>query len=136
MAFFPGFLLARVGQPVEFTNSEQVPHNVTIRAAGGDSTVFNADTGSGEAVRHVFHQPGAYQVACAWHAGMNASIYVVSSAFAVVAEDDGAFSFSDVPPGDYVLSVWSAGATRRFERPVHLDPGGPRVDVGEVLPPG
>ena len=45
--FLPHTLLARVGQPVEFRNSEDMPHNVSVVRRESGSEVFNVGTGGG-----------------------------------------------------------------------------------------
>ena len=42
--FLPHTLLVRVGQPVEFRNSEDLPHNVSVTRRESGSEVFNVGT--------------------------------------------------------------------------------------------
>src|SRR5689334_17660699 len=42
--FVPTVLIARVGQPVEFRNSEDMPHNVGVTRQTSGTAVFNVGT--------------------------------------------------------------------------------------------
>ena len=123
IAFLPTLLLVRAGQPLEFRNSEEVPHNVHVVETATGSTLLNVATTMGEPYQHTFDRTGGYAVSCDLHPGMSAFVLVVSAPYATVAGDDGAFLLSDVPAGAYTLTVWSADPERRIERPVQITDG-------------
>ena len=118
--FLPNFVLARVGQPVEFSNSENVDHTVLIVAAATDEMVLDASTPPDGRVRHVFTEPGEYIISCDIHGSMTALVMVVSAPYAVSADEDGAFSIEEVPPGSYTLTLWTADPSLRTERVVEI----------------
>ena len=118
LAFVPGLLLVRQGQPIVFRNSEDVLHNVRVQETGKAQPVFNVATIPGNSYTHTFERPGFYSVGCDVHETMHADILVTSTPYAVVADDDGHFTLSDVTPGSYKLTVY-LGA-RRIERLVHV----------------
>ena len=123
LSFLPQFLVVRAGQTVEFRNSEEVSHNVRVVDAATDSTLFNVATPQGEPYTHAFTHAGEYTVACDIHPGMTAFILVVNVSYATIAEEDGAFTFSDVPPGEYTLRVWHPDVTQRLTRQVRIEEG-------------
>lgn len=133
LAFVPGFLLVRAGQPVEFRNSEDVGHTVRVVDAVVDSTLFNAVTMLDESFHHTFDKAGSFAVSCDIHPGMTAFILVVSSSYAVAADDDGGFSLSGVPPGSYTVTVWSIDPSRRSERVVEIASDGTEL-ILDVTP--
>ena len=125
LAFTPSLVLVRQGQPMLFRNSEDVLHNVRVQEADKAQPVFNVATIPGNSYTHTFEQPGFYSVGCDVHETMHADILVTSTPYAVVAEEDGRFTFADVLPGAYKLTVY-LGA-RRIERVVEVT--GSRMDL-------
>lgn len=116
--FFPSLLLVQKGQKVEFRNSEDVLHNVRVTNTDTGTPVFNIATPPFGAYEHTFDEAGYYAVSCDVHPAMAANILVTSTPYAVVAEKDGRFTFSDVPPGSYTLTVYSGA--QRIERVVEI----------------
>ena len=129
MTFFPGLLIMRPGQTVEFRNSETTAaHNVRVTYLPTDSTLFNVGTAQGIPYRHSFQAVGGYHVTCDIHPGMDAALLVTDAPLFARADDSGAFRFSTVPPGSYVVEVWSMDPAQRSNRtlqvgnePVQLD---------------
>jgi len=111
MEFLPPVLLANVGQPVHFHNSEDVLHNVRVYNIDTLETAFNISTAIGGTYEHHFDTAGTYRVACDIHPAMGASVIVTSAPHAAVAARDGSFVFDDVAAGSYTAVV-QAGATR------------------------
>ena len=111
MEFLPPVVLAIVGQPVNFTNSEDVLHNVRVYNIDTKDTEFNISTPIGGTYVHHFETAGTYRVACDIHPAMGASVVVTRSPYSTVAERDGSFAIDDVAPGAYTAFV-QAGAQR------------------------
>src|SRR5919108_291874 len=102
--FVPDMLLVRVGQPVEFRNSEDSPHNVNVNRIPTGTEIFNVATAPYQKHVHTFDQPGQYAVACDIHPGMTATVVATTTPYVTIADDAGNFSWPDIPPGDYTLS--------------------------------
>ena len=111
MEFLPPVLLANVGQPVHFHNSEDVLHNVRVYNIDTLETAFNISTPIGGTYEHYFDTAGTYRVACDIHPAMGASVVVTSAPHAAVAARDGSFVFDGVAAGSYTAVV-QAGAER------------------------
>lgn len=111
MEFLPPVVLATVGQPVHFVNSEDILHNVRVFNIDTKETAFNISTPIGGTYEHHFDAAGTYRVACDIHPQMGASIVITTSPHAAVADRDGAFSLDNVAPGAYTALV-QAGAER------------------------
>lgn len=120
LAFLPPQLLVHVGQPLLFTNSESLAHNVHVVFIDSDSTVYIADMDPGSRAQIVLELEGGYDVTCDVHPGMRAFIYATSAPYAALADPDGRFFIADVPPGSYTASVWSASAELRGERAIEV----------------
>jgi plastocyanin len=103
--FVPELLMARVGQPVEFRNSEDMEHNVIVVRSRTGRSVFNASPPPFQKYVHTFTEPGMYLVSCDIHPGMRATVVATTTPYAVVADSSGGFSFRDIPPGTYKLTM-------------------------------
>lgn len=128
--FLPGVLLARVGQPVEFRNSESINHNVYVTRGAAAAVEINVSTDPGQSYTHTFTRPGAYDVSCDIHPSMRASLVVVDTPHAATADDFGNYLIMNVPPGQYrVTSVPAAPGEPRI-----VDVAGTHADLGTVTP--
>lgn len=129
-AFIPELLVARVGQPVEFRNSEDIPHNVYVKRSRTGREVLNVSTDPAQRHTHVFTEAGQYDVSCDIHPGMLASVFVVATPYAAVADASGSFLILNVPPGSYRLTATNAGED--MTRTVEVS--GSHTDVGSAEP--
>lgn len=129
LTFIPGLLLVRRGQPVMFRNSEDVLHNVRVGETGNAQPVFNVATVPGNSYTYKFDRPGFYSVSCDVHETMHADIFVASTPYAVLADDDGRFTLSDVLPGVYKLTAHVGG--RHLERQVQVTSPRTELVIGE-----
>lgn len=109
--FLPHTLLVRVGQRVEFRNSEDMPHNVAVTRRESGSEVFNVSTEPHQKYDHTFDRVGQFDVKCDIHEGMEATLIVARGPVTTIAADNGRFSFSNVAFGSYTLSLTYTGQT-------------------------
>lgn len=116
--FVPTVLIARVGQPVEFRNSEDMPHNVSVTRRESGVAVFTVGTEPHQKYVHTFERVGQFDVKCDIHEGMEATLIVSTGPETIIAADDGQFSFPNVPFGAYRLSVTFNGQT--VEQPIDV----------------
>ena len=123
--FLPHTLLVQLGQPVEFRNSEDMPHNVSVTRRGSGTEVFNVGTEPRQQHVHTFDRIGQFDVLCDIHEGMSAIVIVAAGPTTTIAEDDGRFRFASVPFGSYKLSLTYEGQT--VEQAVEVS--GARTDV-------
>ena len=101
--FIPRLIVVREGQAVLFKNSEDELHTVHVQDDDGESLFNVAMPVQGGRHDHAFGEAGDYAVSCNVHQEMHATILVVKTPYAVVAERDGTFALSDVVPGTYDL---------------------------------
>jgi plastocyanin len=123
--FVPDLLFVRVGQVVEFRNSEDVDHNVRVLRNPTGTTVMDVSGSQHQVFKHTFDQPGSYDVSCDIHPGMRATIVASRTPYAIGTDDRGTFTLKDVPPGEYTLRVLVSG--RETTQAVSVK--GPRTDV-------
>jgi plastocyanin len=116
--FIPNVLMVRPGQPVEFRNSEDMPHNVSVTRRGSGTEVFNVGTEPGDKHVYKFDRTGQFDVLCDMHPGMSAIVIVSPGPVTTIAADDGRFSFPNVSLGSYKISLTFEGQT--IERPLEV----------------
>ncbi len=123
--FVPAILYVRVGQPVEFRNTDDRGHNVNVHRRATGASVFDVETDPQQKYVHTFDRMGQYDVACSEHPGMQATLIAANSPLATVSDEGGRFVIPNVTAGAYTLSVTFEGRT--VEQAV--DVKGPRTDV-------
>lgn len=123
--FVPNMLYVRVGQPVEFRNTEDMGHNVTVNRRDTGAGIFSVETDPQQKHIHTFDRVGQYDVTCSMHPGMQATVVATRSPVSTTAGDDGRFTLSGVPAGNYTLSVTFDGRT--VDQAVTVK--GPRTEV-------
>lgn len=102
----PRVAAARVGQTVEFINSDAVFHNV--RSITKNNEDFNVAMPSKEdRFTKVFTKPEVFlQTKCSVHPWMNAYIAVIDHPFYAVTGASGEFVIRGLPSGKYTLEAW------------------------------
>ena len=123
--FVPEVLMARVGQVVEFRNSEDIVHNVIVVKQPTGRSIFDISGAPFETFEHKFAEAGVYAVSCDIHPGMRAALVVTTTPYATVSDADGRFRLPDVVPGSYKLVV--SGEGRDSERSVEV--AAPKTEV-------
>ncbi len=125
--FLPSSIIVRPGQALEFRNSDDLPHNITVTRRVSGSEVFNVSTERAQKYVHTFDRLGQYDVRCDIHEGMEATVIVAPGPVTTIAGDDGRFSLPNIATGQYKLSVTYAGQT--IERPVEVKSAGTSVTI-------
>src|SRR3546814_8186708 len=90
---------------IDVVNTDPVLHNT--HGFYGRRTAFNlALPNQGQRIKADLTRPGLVRVECDAHGWMLAWIYVADSPYYALTGEDGSFSLTDVPPGDYTLVTW------------------------------
>lgn len=103
--FVPPVLPVVRGTVVEFTNSDDVLHNVFSPSA----VAGKFDLGSyrqGEAHSMTLNEPGDVLILCNIHMEMEAHILVLKDSYFAAVASDGSFQIPEVPSGTYTLRIW------------------------------
>ena len=119
--FIPRLVLARPDQPIVFYNSEDDLHTVHVHDPSGRSLFNVAMPIRGGRHDTSFSTPGDYPVSCEAHSEMAATIVVVESPWATIADRDGSFTIPDVPTGTYTLVL--RRNEERHEQELEVTPG-------------
>lgn len=104
--YHPHVAAAMVGQPVQFTNGDQDPHNVhgQPRVISGWNFIMSKQ---GSTRTLSFDKPEVgIPVGCDIHPWMRAYLSVLPNPYFAVTPADGTVALQPVPPGDYVVAVW------------------------------
>ncbi len=104
-AFSPHLLVVPVGSVVEFPNRDPFFHNVFSLFEGKRFDLGLYEAGGMRLVH--FDRAGISYVFCNIHPEMSAVVVVVDTPYYGVSNPAGDVDISDVPPGNYVLHVWS-----------------------------
>jgi plastocyanin len=102
--FDPELIVVPTGSTVQFPNLDPIFHNVFSLSKARKFDLGYYPRGQSRSVK--FNDAGVVQVYCHIHANMYAAIVVTASPWYVKPGSDGGFSFSNVPPGRYRLTVW------------------------------
>ena len=108
-AFSPHILVVPVGSVVEFPNRDPFFHNVFSLFEGKRFDLGLYESGGTRLVH--FDRAGVSYVFCNIHPEMGAVIVVVDTPYYGLSNSAGDVIIPEVPPGDYVLNVWSEGST-------------------------
>lgn len=111
----PRVFAAMVGQPVVIRNGDATLHN--IHGFPVANPTFNmAQPAQGMQDTLVFRraEPG-FPIKCDVHPWMTTFCWVFDHPFHAVTSEDGKFSISGLPPGDYVIEAWHETLGTRSE---------------------
>ncbi len=104
LVFIPHVLPVVAGTTVDFANGDNVKHNIYSQSK---AKKFNLGTYGSDVVKQVtFDKEGEVGLACNVHAEMSASIVVLNNPFFSKTGNDGKFSITNIPPGQYTLKTW------------------------------
>jgi hypothetical protein len=107
LAFAPRVLPVVAGTTVDFTNSDDIQHNVfsPSRSAGA----FDLGSYSRGEMRSVtMTEPGDVLVLCNIHMEMEAHILVLRDPSFARTDVEGRYRIADVAPGRYAVKLWRA----------------------------
>ncbi len=105
LTFAPAVLPIVRGTTVEFTNSDDIQHNVFSPST--TTGKFDLGTYGPGANRSVtFDRPGEAVILCNIHMEMEARIIVLEQPYYGLTGNDGRYRIASVPPGHYVAKVW------------------------------
>jgi plastocyanin len=107
--FKPNLLVVPIGSVVVFPNLDPWFHSVFSLYRGKQFDLGLYEAGSRKEVR--FDRPGASYVFCNIHPEMVAVVLTVDSELYGISDEAGHISIAAVPPGRYLLRVWSENAT-------------------------
>jgi plastocyanin len=114
--YVPHVVGARVGQPIEITNSDATAHNV--HSLPDVNREFNfAQYVKDQKNIETFTAPEVMvRFKCDLHGWMSAYIGVVEHPFFAVTTEGGKFELKGLPPGDYTIETWHEKAGTQTQK--------------------
>ena len=105
LSFVPAVLPVVRGTVIEFTNSDDVQHNVFTASSGAQK--FDLGTyNRGDSRTVTLSEAGELVILCNIHMEMEARILVLDEATFTMTRPDGSFELPSVPAGSYRLRLW------------------------------
>lgn len=101
--FIPRVLPVLAGSTVDFTNQDDIEHNVLSPDNEGYDL---GNAGKGQVISYTFKNPGVYAQLCRLHPEMVGYVVVVKTPFFSLTDPEGNFKIENVPPGQHKLKVW------------------------------
>ncbi len=98
-----------------------LPMNPFLELAG----IFGKKYMAGEPMREKIHLRkgrNVFVMQCGFHPYMFSWGLVVENPYFSITKEDGKFSITDIPPGDYVLTAWHPGVNKFLEQPITVKP--------------
>ncbi len=120
LTFIPHVLPIVIGTTVDFANGDNVKHNVY---SSSETKKFNLGTYGNEIVKQVtFDKEGEAALACNVHTEMFAYIVMLPNSYFARTGNDGGFTITDIPPGEYTLKTWHE-KKRPYQQKVTVEAG-------------
>lgn len=120
LQFYPAVLPVTTGSKVAFPNKDNTYHNVFSYSPEKRFDLGRYAKGE-EPPIVTFDKAGEVRVFCEVHEHMRAIVLVLDTPYFTTTDEEGRFSLSEVPPGEYTLNLW------RLNKPLHSQ----KVEVGE-----
>jgi plastocyanin len=104
--YTPGNMVINKGDTLNFVNKDEIQHNVF--SSTGENAFDLGTFGSGLQRAVKLNEDGIVKVYCNIHPNMAAYVAVDEDGISqVINSQDGEFEFTNLPDGEYILSLWS-----------------------------
>jgi hypothetical protein len=105
--FHPHVLVGWLGGKIAAHNSDPILHNTNMSFVEGNKPIGNvALPTQGQTIEKDLKKTGMVAIKCDAHEWMSAHMLVAEHPYATVTDENGKFSFTDVPPGTYTVKFW------------------------------
>ena len=122
--YHPHVTAVMTGQQLEIRNSDGFLHNVhSLSQTNPPFNFAQPNKDDGKPVEPLKAAEN-FRIKCDVHPWMSAYIVAVDNPYFAVSGDDGTFSISDLPPGDYTLTAWQEQLGTK-DIPVKVEAGKP-----------
>jgi len=103
--YTPHVLVVHVGQPIRFSNSDSLSHNIHTMAKVNRewNRIQPAET---PAFTYAYDKEEFIPVKCNIHPWMEGYLAVLKTSHFFVTREDGTYSLPELPPGKYTVTAW------------------------------
>ncbi len=120
LIFIPHVLPVIVGTTVEFANGDTVLHNIF---SPSKAKKFNLGSYGKDIVKqNTFDKEGEVVLLCNVHTEMSAYVIILPNPYYTKTGNDGSFTITDIPPGEYTLKTWHE-KKRPYQQKVTVEAG-------------
>jgi plastocyanin len=120
LMFIPHVLPVVVGTTVDFANSDSVKHNIF---SPSKTKKINLGSYGQDIVKQVtFDKEGEVVLLCNVHTEMSAFIVILPNPYFAKTGNDGSFTITNIPPGQYTLKTWHE-KNRPYRQKVTVEAG-------------
>ncbi len=105
--FGPHVSAAVKGQKLGIVSKDPVLHNTHLYSGDKLKTMYNiALPLQDKVIKKRLKKNGVVTVKCDAHEWMLGYVYVGTNPYVTISAEDGSFTLSDVPPGNYKVTIW------------------------------
>lgn len=105
--YMPHVTLLPAGGELEILNSDGILHNIhTYPQENKNAAVNRAQPKFKKTINETFKEPERIKLACDVHGWMQGWLIVQNNPYYAVTDDKGQFKLTDVPAGDYEITLW------------------------------
>lgn len=97
---------AMTHQPVKFTNSDPLLHNIHSRSDQGSTFNFGLSNAGRFSILRIHKAEVLIKLTCDVHPWMTGYLGVLDHPYFTITGPEGAFEWSRIPAGDYVIEAW------------------------------
>jgi plastocyanin len=104
--YTPRIVVAMVGQPVEFTNSDDTNHHIQAMAEVNKEWTVSQNKGMGPQTTTFDQAEVGILTICHLHPWMRMFVSVLANPYYAITGPDGTFKIKGLPPGYYTIEAW------------------------------
>lgn len=128
----PHIVQLEAGGQLEIKNSDGILHNIHTYSKE-NPPVNRAQPKFKKTIKETFEKPEMVRLTCDVHGWMTGWLAVEEHPYVAITDENGKFSLTDVPPGDYELRVWQEKLGEMTQK-VTVQPGAETTVNFELAP--
>lgn len=112
--FVPHVQAGMAGDSFDITNRDPVVHNTHLKME--EVSILNIVLPPiGKEIKKILPQPGIIHLRCDVHTFMEGWLVIRDNPYFAVTDQEGKYRISDIPPGNYTITLWHEGLPVKTE---------------------